>query len=125
MRKQLILATLLLSSSVALAEGTSNHQDQRNPQPLSQGQKRVDLVIALDTSGSMDGLIDSARQKLWDVVNLLAHAKPQPILRVGVISYGNTRYEAARGWVRKDLDLTTDLDGAYAKLFALRTDGGE
>src|SRR5438445_5786693 len=124
MRKErLIVATLLLSSSVALAEGTSNHQDQRNPQQLSQGQKRVDLVIALDTSNSMDGLIDSARQKLWDVVNLLAQARPQPVLRVGLISYGNDDYDPASGWVRKESELTTDLDGIYARLFALRTHG--
>jgi hypothetical protein len=124
MRKQVILATLLLSSSVALAEGTSNHQDQRTPQQLSQGQKRVDLVIALDTSSSMDGLIDSARQKLWDVVLLLGKAKPQPIVRVGLISYGNDGYDASIGWVRKEAELTTNLDDVYAKLFALRTNGG-
>jgi hypothetical protein len=123
MRKQLILATLLLSSSVALAEGTSNQQDQRAPQ-LSQGQKRVDLVIALDTSSSMDGLIDSARQKLWDVVLLLGKAKPQPLVRVGLISYGNDGYDSRVGWVRKDAELTTNLDDVYAKLFALHTNGG-
>ena len=72
----------------------------------------------------MDGLIDSARAKLWDVVNLLAHAKPQPQLRVGLISYGNDGYDARVGWVRKDSELTTNLDDIYEKLFALRTNGG-
>lgn len=97
------------------------------PGPLQQQggpARQVDLVIALDTSSSMDGLIDAARQKLWDTVNLLAQARPQPVLRVGLVSYGNDGYDAARGWVRKDSDLTTDLDGIYAKLFALRTGGG-
>src|SRR5262245_15588407 len=88
------------------------------------GSRHVDLVIALDISGSMDGLIDSARQKLWDTVNLLATAKPQPVLRVGLITYGNDSYSPAVGWVKKDSDLTTDLDSIYAKLFALRTNGG-
>src|SRR5205809_7325473 len=113
MRKQLILAVVTLCSSVALASGQTSNA------------KKVDLVIALDTSSSMDGLIDSARAKLWDVVNLLATAKPKPVLRVGLISYGNTGYDAQAGWVRKESDLTTDLDGIYAKLFALRTNGGE
>jgi hypothetical protein len=58
------------------------------------------------------------------VVNLLAHAKPQPQLRVGLISYGNDGYDARVGWVRKDADLTTNLDDVYEKLFALRTNGG-
>jgi hypothetical protein len=87
--------------------------------------KNVDLVIALDTSNSMDGLIDAAREKLWDVVTVLGKAKPRPVLRVGLISYGNTAYSAQAGWVRKDLDLTTNLDEVYAKLFALRTSGGD
>ena len=129
MRNSLSLAIVTLFSSVALAGGHGKqHQTQHDPQPPIQqstgGAKRVDLVIALDTSSSMDGLIDSARGKLWDVVNLLAHAKPQPLLRVGLISYGNDGYDARAGWVRKDAELTTNLDDVYEKLFALRTNGG-
>jgi hypothetical protein len=123
-----LVASMMLFSSVALAGGTSANDSQRQPPSTAQGQqgpaKRVDLVIALDTSSSMDGLIDAARAKLWDAVNLLAHAKPQPALRVGVISYGNDGYDARSGWVRKDADLTSNLDDVYAKLFALKTNGG-
>jgi hypothetical protein len=108
----------MLFSSVAMAGG---HQDQT---PSAQGAKKVDIVIALDTSSSMDGLIDAARAKLWDVVNLLAHAKPTPLVRVGLISYGNDGYDARVGWVRKDAELTTNLDDVYEKLFALKTNGG-
>jgi hypothetical protein len=110
--------TLLFSSSAALAGSPNIPQPQRAPA------KKVDLVIALDTSSSMDGLIDGARAKLWDVVNLLARAQPQPTVRVGLISYGNDGYDARGGWVRKDAELTTNLDAVYAKLFALRTNGG-
>ena len=56
--------------------------------------KTVDLVIALDVSGSMDGLIDSARQRLWDVVNELGRAQPQPQLRVALVTYGASSYDA-------------------------------
>lgn len=115
-------------SSVTLAHGPGNNQHQRDPRPALQppthGAKKVDLVIALDTSSSMDGLIDSARSKLWDVVNLLAHAKPTPVVRVGLISYGNDGYDAKVGWVRKDAELTTNLDDVYEKLFRLSTNGG-
>ncbi len=37
----------------------------------------VDLVICLDVSGSMNGLIDSAKIRLWDIVNELAKLKGQ------------------------------------------------
>jgi hypothetical protein len=120
MRKPHIALMALAVSALACNAHAGNNNNQQ------QNQKRnVDLVIALDVSGSMDGLIDSARQKLWDVVNLLAQAKPTPVLRVGLISYGHTQYDRQNGWVRKESDLTTDLDSIYSKLFALRTSGGD
>ena len=118
----LALTTIVsLFSSLAFARG---NQQQPPPPIASANAKHVDLVIALDTSSSMDGLIDAARAKLWDVVNVLSHARPAPILRVGLISYGNDGYDARTGWVRKDAELTTNLDDVYEKLFALRTNGG-
>lgn len=87
--------------------------------------KSIDLVLCLDVSGSMNGLIDSAKLKLWDVVNELARAKPTPNLRVALYSYGASNYPADKGWVRKELDLTTDLDSVYAKLNALHIGGGD
>lgn len=84
----------------------------------------VDVVICLDVSNSMNGLIDSARSKLWDIVNDLARVKPTPELRVSLYSYGHQSYDASSGWVRKELDLTTDLDALYQKLNALTLNGG-
>src|SRR6059058_3658766 len=84
----------------------------------------IDVVICLDVSNSMDGLIASAKVKLWDIVNDLGKIKPTPNLRVALYSYGNDGYDAKVGWVRKDLDLSTDLDELYKKLNALTTNGG-
>lgn len=86
--------------------------------------KDIDLVLCLDVSNSMDGLIGSAKARLWEVVNELARVKPTPNLRVGLYSYGHNDYPPANGWVRKELDLTVDLDAVYAKLTALTTRGG-
>jgi len=85
----------------------------------------VDLVIALDVSGSMEGLIESAKQRLWDITNELARARPVPALRVAILSYGNPNYGEQAGYVRVDLPFTADLDKVNATLFAFRTDGGE
>ena len=84
----------------------------------------VDLAICLDTSGSMTGLIDAARRKLWDITNELAKARPAPRLRVALFTYGNQGHSAADGWVRLDSPFTDDLDAVYQKLFALTTNGG-
>ena len=89
-----------------------------------ESRRPVDLVICLDTSGSMNGLIESAKQKLWAVVNELATAKPRPRLRVALYQYGNDGLARENGWVERICDLTDDLDTVYGKLFALRTNGG-
>jgi len=86
----------------------------------------VDLVICLDTSGSMEGLLDSARARLWDVVNSMNGMRPIPRLRVGLLTYGSPHNSTgSRGWVLKQSDLTSDLDTVYAKMMAMSTNGGE
>lgn len=93
--------------------------------PAPRHVKPIDVVICLDVSNSMDGLITSAKQKLWVIVNDLAKAKPAPDLRVALYSFGHTNYDANGGWVRKELDLTSDLDEVYRKLNDLTTNGGD
>jgi len=105
-----LLITPVQASSVANAE-------------LQPG--RVDVVIALDVSNSMDGLIGSAKQRLWDVVNELNRAQPQPDLRMAIMSYGNPEYGNESGFVRIDLPFTRDLDAVNKTLFELTTNGGD
>ena len=91
----------------------------------SDARRGVDIVIALDISGSMEGLIESAKQRLWDITNELAQARPTPQLRVAVLSYGRPSYGEQTGFVRIDLPFTADLDTVNAALFAFQTDGGD
>src|SRR5439155_20861207 len=113
-------ALALLAAAVALGMSASPARAADKTKKTAD----IDVVICLDVSNSMDGLIASAKNKLWDIVNELARAKPAPNLRVALYSYGNDGYDPKVGWVKKDLDLTTDLDGLYQKLFALKTHGG-
>src|SRR5262245_53473089 len=92
--------------------------------PANDG-KHIDVVLCLDISGSMQDLVASAKTKLWDIVNELAKVKPTPNLRVALYSYGNPNYSREAGWVRKEIDLTTDLDEVYKKLNALTIYGGD
>jgi hypothetical protein len=97
-----------------------------DPQPPHRCGRPVDLVICLDTSGSMTGLIDSARAKLWDVVTELVRVEPNAKLRVGLLTYGTpSNSTAARGWVYRHSDLTTDLDSVYARMMEMCTNGGD
>jgi hypothetical protein len=110
-----LLAALCGTSLCAVADRVAPNATRRD----------VDLVIALDVSGSMEGLIESAKQRLWDVTNELAQARPVPALRVAILSYGRPSYGAQSGYVQVDLPFTADLDAVNATLFAFRTDGGD
>lgn len=87
-------------------------------------QRTVQLAICLDVSGSMDGLIDSARQQIWAVVNELSMAQPTPNLTVALVTFGNDGYNPENGWVEVQTPFTTDLDLVSKQLFALTTNGG-
>ncbi|MFT5175526.1 MAG: hypothetical protein ACI8W7_003717 [Gammaproteobacteria bacterium] len=114
-----MLAITLLSHTTAQAT------NQATSTLTQQATRSVDLVLALDVSNSMSGLIDSAKQRLWDVVNEFNQAQPQPDLRVAVISYGNPRYGKGGGYVRIDQALTRDLDAVNQALFGFKTNGGD
>ena len=87
----------------------------------------IQVALLLDTSNSMDGLIDQARAQLWDIVNELSLAKchnEAPSLSIALYEYGNDNLAAANGYVRKVLDFTGDLDDVSKSLFSLTTNGG-
>lgn len=86
----------------------------------------VDLAICLDTSGSMDGLIDSARGRIWDIVNSATRRYPGAQVRVALLTYGSPAgADANQGYVIRHSDLSSDLDSVYARMMALRTSGGD
>ncbi len=115
-----ILAALLLTSA-AHAHPPGAEVPKADKKPL------IQMAILLDTSGSMDGLIDQARSQLWSVVNDFATARRggvRPELQVALYEYGNDGLPASEGYIRMIVPLTTDLDKISEELFALRTNGG-
>ena len=80
----------------------------RNPPVVLSDSRPVDLVICLDTSGSMEELLDSARARVWDIVNEFARMRPTPYLRVGLLSYGSDDSTQEDGWIILHSDLTDD-----------------
>lgn len=121
--KSAIVTTLALAALTAGLAGAA--PAEARTVAIAPAQRAVDLVIALDVSGSMTGLIESAKQRLWDVVNELGRAQPQPRLRVAILSYGTPAYGAQSGYVRIDQPFTTDLDSVNETLFAFTTSGGD
>ena len=89
--------------------------------------KKIKLALILDTSGSMDGLIEQAKSQLWMMVNELAEAKCdnlRPTLEIALYEYGNDGLSSRNGFIRMVTPLTEDLDQLSEDLFGLRTNGG-
>jgi hypothetical protein len=86
------------------------------------------IALLLDTSNSMDGLIDQAKSQLWKIVNEVAAAKggdgKQPNIKIALYEYGNDGLSADEGYIRQVSALTEDLDVISEKLFSLSTNGG-
>ncbi|MFN3405611.1 MAG: VWA domain-containing protein [Cytophagaceae bacterium] len=89
--------------------------------------RKIKVALLLDTSNSMDGLIDQAKSQLWNIVNELAAAKcegAKPEIRIALYEYGNDRLPASEGYIRLVTPLTNDLDRISDDLFKLSTNGG-
>jgi len=86
------------------------------------------MALLLDTSNSMDGLIDQAKSQLWKIVNEVAAAKSgdgkQPNIKIALYEYGNDGLSSDEGFIRQVSPLTEDLDVISEKLFSLSTNGG-
>jgi hypothetical protein len=89
----------------------------------------VQIALLLDTSNSMDGLINQAKSQLWDIVNEFTHAKcgndNRPVLQIAIYQYGNDELPSREGYIQQVLNFSSDLDEISEKLFSLRTNGGE
>jgi len=87
----------------------------------------IKVALLLDTSNSMDGLINQAKTQLWEIVNELSYAKCEsqdPDLQISLYEYGNSYLPSAEGYIRQVIGFSSDLDEISEKLFALKTSGG-
>lgn len=88
-----------------------------NPVPA---QKTLEMVFVLDTTSSMTGLIDGAKQKIWRIVNDVMQRQDRPKVKVGLVAYrdnGDT-------YVTQVLPISEDLDKVYSTLMDYRAEGG-
>ncbi len=113
--KKIALITALICSTFAIA------------QP-GQSSKKVQVAILFDTSNSMDGLIDQAKARIWNIVNevgSLTHNGKRPTIEFALYHYGNSGLSSESNYIQQVLEFTSDLDIISQKLFGLSTNGGE
>jgi hypothetical protein len=127
LRPQLILLAVLLTASVVYARSQQAWPGIDPPPPVVEPAPivateapRIEAVFVLDTTGSMGGLIEGAKQKIWSIANQLASAQNGPQVRMGLIGYRD------RGdhYVTRRFDLSEDVDALYAQLRQFTADGG-
>lgn len=97
--------------------------------PKNKEKTKIKLALILDTSNSMDGLIDQAKNQLWKIVMELAKTKDKnnedPSIDLALYQYGNDNLSLRNGYVELVQKFTGELDEISEKLFALKTNGGE
>lgn len=119
----LILGFFTLLQPLA-AKGRRDHP----PVDPSPAKNKVQIALLLDTSNSMDGLIDQAKTQLWKVVNTFIDARRDgeaPFVEVALFEYGNNNQHVGNHYIRQVQPLTRDLDEISKQMFALKTNGGE
>jgi hypothetical protein len=138
MKKSITLSTLLLAASLSFASCRNNTQgepvamasapDTTGPETITPvPENKIQVGLLLDTSNSMDGLIEQAKSRLWNIVTTLTTLKyngQAPEIEIALYEYGNDGLDAGNGYIRQVTPLTTDLDLISEKLFSLRTNGG-
>jgi Mg-chelatase subunit ChlD len=109
----LTIAAAVLATAVAVNAKTAPEEAEAKESPT------VDVVFVLDTTGSMGGLIEGAKLKIWSIANQIIGGSPTPDLRVGLVGYRDKGDE----YVTQVIDLSSDLDEVYAQLMSFRAGG--
>ncbi len=117
----LMIALFVLTAGVVVGLPERHAQRPPDPQPVPVTQKpRIDAVFVLDTTGSMGGLIQAAKENIWSIASSMASAQPTPELRIGLVAFR----DRGDDYVTRVIDLSTDLDAMYLELMGFQAGGG-
>lgn len=118
------LKSLAVSSMLSLPVFAAE-QKSAKPDPIAQEQTRadrpvLDVVFVLDTTSSMGGLIEGAKQKIWSIASRMATGTPTPQVRVGLVAYR----DIGDDYVTRVFPLSSDMDAVYKNLRGFQAIGG-
>ena len=113
----------LLSLTMALSAFTLApvySAGKENSPTVTVATPRMEVVFALDTTGSMSSMIEGAKRKIWAIANKLKSAQPTPEIRFGLVAYR----DRGDDYVTKVFPLGKNLDEVYEMLASFKADGG-
>lgn len=114
-----VVITAVSLSSVAQKRLIRNQPVKSKP-VVADKRDTLEMVFVLDTTGSMGGLIDGAKQRIWGIINEVMQKPSQPRVRVGLVAYRDNGDE----YVTRILPITEDLDKTYTTLMDYQASGG-
>jgi Mg-chelatase subunit ChlD len=123
-----LIALALFTATVATVFLLQPEQTAGRTNPVTQPpiaavageQSRIEVVFVLDTTGSMGGLIQAAKEKIWSIATTMTSAQSAPEIRMGLVAYR----DRGDDYVSRVVDLSSDLDTMYATLMDLQANGG-
>jgi Mg-chelatase subunit ChlD len=116
----LFLATAATVALVPERAATTVATNPVKPVALTNERAKIEVVFVLDTTGSMGGLIQAAKEKIWSIATTMSQAQPAPEIRMGLVAYR----DRGDSYVTRVVDLSSDLDSMYATLMDFQADGG-
>ena len=108
-----VTALALLSSLAASAAVAKTAIPTEQP-------KRIQVAFVLDTTGSMSGLLEGAKRKIWSIANNLKDLEPSPEIEFALIGYR----DKGDAYITKTYQMSGDLQDIYGKLVAFKAGGG-
>ncbi len=111
---------LVLALLLAAAAAPSAAAVQAEKSAAAAKAPRIEVCFVLDTTGSMGGLIEGAKLKIWSIANQMVAAKPTPNLKIALIGYRDRGDE----YVTRLYGLSEDIDAVYANLQKFQAGGG-
>ena len=124
MKTKLISLALFATTAIGIAVFPSIQQAQAiattNTLIAPAQDYRIEVVFVLDTTSSMSGLIQAAKEKIWSIATTMASAQQSPDISMGLVAFR----DRGDAYVTRVFDLSQDLDSMYASLMDLKAKGG-
>ena len=119
--KIIALALIVVTATgIALFPTLQKAQATHTGHVVPQQSHRIEVVFILDTTSSMSGLIQAAKEKIWSIATTMASAQENPDIRMGLVAFR----DRGDAYVTRVFDLSDDLDSMYASLMDFRAQGG-
>lgn len=113
-------AIATVTVAALLSPWTKSPTSAPDPIEVPDNGHQIDVVFAVDTTGSMGGLIDGAKRTVWSIASHIRKTDAQADIRVGLVAYR----DVGDDYVTRDFPLNGDLDAVFAELSSYQAAGG-